>query len=193
MTQILIQTTMGDIKIALYNETPQHRDNFIKLVNESYYDGVLFHRIIKGFMIQTGDPDSKAAKPGQRLGSGGPGYRIPAEIVPSLYHRRGAVAAARDNNPQKASSGSQFYIVDGTVYDVDKLKMIAQRSGKTFTEEQLKIYSTEGGAPWLDGEYTVFGIVTEGMDVVDKIAAQEKDPSDRPLQDVKITKVSIIQ
>lgn len=193
MTQVLIKTTVGDIKVALYNETPQHRDNFIKLVNEKYYDGVLFHRIIQGFMIQTGDPDSKTAKPGQRLGSGGPGYRIPAEIVPTLFHRRGTLAAARDNNPAKASSGSQFYIVDGTIYDEGQLAAISQRTGKVFTEEQKKIYATEGGAPWLDGDYTVFGIVTEGMDVVDKIAAQEKDAADRPVKDIKITEVKIIK
>ena len=193
MTQVLIKTTLGNIKVELYNETPQHRDNFIKLVNEQYYDGVLFHRIIKGFMVQTGDPDSKTAKPGQRLGMGGPAYRIPAEIVPELFHRRGALAAARDNNPQKASSGSQFYIVDGTVYSEGQLEAIAMRSGKTFTEEQKKIYSTEGGAPWLDGDYTVFGCVIDGMDVIDKIAAQEKDQTDRPVNDIKIIKATIIK
>ena len=148
MTQILIKTSMGDITIALYNETPLHRDNFIKLVKESYYDGVLFHRIIKGFMIQTGDPDSKTAKPGQRLGMGGPAERIPAEFVPTLYHKRGAVAAARDNNPAKASSGSQFYIVDGDVFPQDKLNMIAARTGKTFSPEQVQAYTTIGGAPF---------------------------------------------
>lgn len=193
MTQILIQTSMGDIKIALYNETPQHRDNFIKLVKESYYDGVLFHRIIKGFMIQTGDPDSKTAKKDQRLGMGGPSYRIPAEFVPTLYHKRGAVAAARDNNPAKASSGSQFYIVDGDVFSADKLNMIAQRTGKTFTAEQQHIYTTIGGAPFLDGDYTVFGEVVSGMEVVDKIAAQEKDGNDRPLEDIKIISAKVIE
>ena len=193
MTQILIQTSMGDIQIALYNETPQHRDNFIKLVKESYYDGVLFHRIIKGFMIQTGDPDSKTAKKGQRLGMGGPSYRIPAEFVPTLYHKRGAVAAARDNNPAKASSGSQFYIVDGDVFSADKLNMIAQRTGKTFTAEQQHIYTTIGGAPFLDGDYTVFGEVVTGMEVVDKIAAQEKDGNDRPLEDIKIISAKVIE
>ncbi|MCQ2284244.1 MAG: peptidylprolyl isomerase [Bacteroidales bacterium] len=193
MTQILIKTSMGDITIALYNETPQHRDNFIKLVKENYYDGVLFHRIIKGFMIQTGDPDSKTAKPGQRLGMGGPSYRIPAEFVPTIFHKRGAVAAARDNNPAKASSGSQFYIVDGTVYDDNYLNMIAQRTGKTFSDEQKQIYTTTGGAPFLDGDYTVFGEVTSGMDVVDKIAAQQKDGNDRPLEDIKILSAKVIE
>ena len=193
MTQILIKTSMGDITIALYNETPQHRDNFIKLVKESYYDGVLFHRIIKGFMVQTGDPDSKTAKPGQRLGMGGPNYRVPAEFVPSLYHKRGAVAAARDNNPAKASSGSQFYIVDGEVYSQDKLNMIAARTGKTFSPEQQKAYTTVGGAPFLDGDYTVFGEVVSGMEVVDKIAAQPKDGADRPVTDIKIISAKIIE
>ncbi len=193
MTKVLLKTSLGDIIIELSNETPQHRDNFIKLVNEKYYDGVLFHRIIQGFMIQTGDPDSKTAKPGQRLGMGGPSYRIPAEFVPSLYHKRGAVAAARDNNPQKASSGSQFYIVDGKTFDETYLSMIEQRTGKTFTPEQKQVYSTMGGAPFLDGDYTVFGMVLEGMDIVDKIAAQPKDPNDRPMEDIKIISATIIE
>lgn len=193
MTQVQIETSMGNIVIALYNETPQHRDNFIKLVKEQYYDGVLFHRIIKGFMIQTGDPDSKTAKPGQRLGAGGPGYRIPAEFVPTLFHKRGAIAAARDNNPAKASSGSQFYIVDGAVYDNNKLDMYEQRMGKKFNAEQRHIYSTIGGAPFLDGDYTVFGEVVSGMEIVDKIATQEKDGADRPLKDIKIVSAKIIE
>lgn len=193
MTKVLIKTSMGDITIALYNETPQHRDNFIKLVKEGYYDGVLFHRIIQGFMIQTGDPDSKTAKPGQRLGMGGPEYRIPAEFVPTLFHQRGAVAAARDNNPAKASSGSQFYIVDGKTYDESYLNMISQRTGKTFTEEQKHVYSTVGGAPFLDGDYTVFGEVVSGMIIVDKIAAQQKDANDRPLEDIKIISAKVIE
>lgn len=192
MTEVLIKTTKGNIKIALYNETPQHRDNFIKLVKENYYDGVLFHRIIQGFMIQTGDPDSKTAKPGQRLGAGGPDYRIPAEFVPSLYHRRGAVAAARDNNPAKSSSASQFYIVDGKPYDNAYLDMVSQRTGKTFTDEQRQVYTTLGGAPFLDGDYTVFGQVLSGMEVVDKIAAQPKDQFDRPKEDIKIISVTIL-
>ena len=181
MTQIKIETSMGNITIALYNETPQHRDNFIKLVKESYYDGVLFHRIIKGFMIQTGDPDSKTAKPGQRLGMGGPDYRIPAEFVPTLYHKRGAVAA------------SQFYIVDGTIYDNAKLDMYEQRMGKKFNAEQRHIYSTIGGAPFLDGDYTVFGEVVSGMEVVDKIASQPKDGADRPNTDIKIIRATVVE
>ena len=196
MTKVLLKTTFGDITIALYDDTPAHRDNFHKLVNDKFYDGVLFHRIIKGFMIQGGDPDSKTAKPGQRLGSGDVGYTIPAEFVPVHFHKRGAVCAARmgDNvNPQKASSGCQFYIVDGTVYDNDKLNMIAQRTGKTFTPEQIQAYTTVGGAPFLDGDYTVFGEVISGMDVVDKIAAQQKDGADRPLEDIKIISATMIR
>jgi len=196
MTQVLLKTSMGDIVIALYDDTPAHKANFLKLVNDKFYDGVLFHRIIKGFMIQGGDPDSKTAKPGQHLGSGDVGYTIPAEFVPTRFHKRGAVAAARmgDNvNPQKASSGCQFYIVDGTVYDHDKLNMIAQRTGKTFSPEQIQAYTTDGGAPFLDGDYTVFGEVVKGITVVDKIAAQQKDGADRPLEDIKIISASIIQ
>ena len=196
MTQVLLKTTFGDIVIALYNDTPQHKANFEKLVNEKFYDGVLFHRIIKGFMIQGGDPDSKTAKAGQRLGSGDVGYTIPAEFVPAHIHKRGAVAAARmgDNvNPQKASSGCQFYIVDGTVYDNDKLDMIAMRTGKTFTPEQVQAYTTDGGAPFLDGDYTVFGEVVKGMTVVDKIAAQQKDAADRPVEDIKIISATIME
>ena len=196
MTKVLLKTSFGDITIALYDDTPTHRDNFHKLVNDKFYDGVLFHRIIKGFMIQGGDPDSKTAKSGQRLGSGDVGYTIPAEFVPTHFHKRGAVCAARmgDNvNPQKASSGCQFYIVDGTVYDNDKLNMIAQRTGKTFSPEQIEAYTTVGGAPFLDGDYTVFGEVISGMDVVDKIANQPKDGADRPLEDIKIISATMLR
>ncbi len=196
MTKVLLKTTFGDIIIALYDYTPEHKANFEKLVRNHFYDGLLFHRIIKGFMIQGGDPNSKTAKAGQHLGNGDVGYTIPAEFVPARYHKRGAVAAAREGdqvNPQKASSGCQFYIVDGTVYDNDKMSMIAQRTGKTFTPEQIQAYTTVGGAPWLDGDYTVFGEVIEGMDVVDKIASQQKDGSDRPVEDIKIISASILR
>jgi peptidyl-prolyl cis-trans isomerase B (cyclophilin B) len=196
MTQVLLKTTFGDIVIALYDDTPGHKANFEKLVKDHFYDGVLFHRIIKGFMIQGGDPNSKTAKAGQQLGDGDVGYTIPAEFVPTRYHKRGAVAAAREGdqvNPQKASSGCQFYIVDGTVYDNDKMTMIAQRTGKTFTPEQIQAYTTVGGAPWLDGDYTVFGEVVKGMEVVDKIASQQKDGSDRPVEDIKIISASILR
>ncbi len=196
MTKVLLKTSMGDITIALYDDTPNHKANFEKLVNEKFYDGVLFHRIIKGFMIQGGDPDSKNAKSGQHLGSGDIGYTIPAEFRSNHYHKRGAVAAARmgDNvNPKKESSGCQFYIVDGTVCDNNYMNMISQRTGKTFTPEQIAIYTTVGGAPFLDGDYTVFGEVLEGMDVVDKIAEQQKDASDRPIQDIKIISATILK
>ena len=195
MTKVLLKTSMGDIIIALYDETPLHKENFIKLVNEKYYDGVLFHRIIQNFMIQTGDPESKTAKPGQMLGNGGPGYTIPAEFVPGLYHKRGAVAAARmgDNvNPKKESSGSQFYIVDGRVFSTNDLNRVIQMTGKTFGQEQIKDYTTIGGAPHLDGDYTVFGEVVSGLEIVDKIAAQQKDGRDRPLEDIKIISAEIM-
>lgn len=196
MTKVLFKTTFGDITVALYDDTPQHKANFIKLVNDKFYDGVLFHRIIKGFMIQGGDPNSKTAKAGQRLGDGDVGYTIPAEFVAGHYHKRGALAAAREPdqvNPQKASSGCQFYIVDGTVYDNDKMTLIAQRTGKTFSPEQVQAYTTVGGAPWLDGDYTVFGEVIKGMDVVDKISGQQKDGNDRPLEDIKIISATILR
>lgn len=195
MTKVLIKTSLGDITIALYNETPLHRDNFIKLVNEKYYDGVLFHRIIQGFMIQTGDPESKSAKPGQMLGNGGPGYTIPAEFVPGLIHKRGAVAAARMGdqvNPMKESSGSQFYIVDGKTFPYEQLEMMRTLDGQPFTQSQKSTYSSIGGAPHLDGAYTVFGEVVSGLEVVDKIAAQTKDQRDRPLTDISIVEVTII-
>ena len=196
MTKVLLKTSMGDIVIALYDETPLHKENFIKLVNDKYYDGVLFHRIIQNFMIQTGDPESKTAKPGQMLGNGGPGYTIPAEFVPGLYHKRGAVAAARmgDNvNPRKESSGSQFYIVDGRVFSTNDLNRVIQMTGKTYSQEQIKDYTSIGGAPHLDGDYTVFGEVVSGMDIVDKIAAQQKDGRDRPLEDIKIISAEIMK
>ncbi|MBO4654511.1 MAG: peptidylprolyl isomerase [Bacteroidales bacterium] len=196
MTKVLLKTSLGDIVIALYDETPQHKENFIKLVNEKYYDGVLFHRIIQNFMIQTGDPESKTAKPGQMLGNGGPGYTIPAEFVPNLYHKRGAVAAARmgDNvNPKKESSGSQFYIVDGRVFNTNEINRVIQMTGKMFSQEQINAYTSIGGAPHLDGDYTVFGEVVSGMDVVDKIAAQQKDGRDRPLEDIKIISAEIMK
>jgi cyclophilin family peptidyl-prolyl cis-trans isomerase len=163
-TVVLMKTTMGNMKIKLYNETPLHRDNFIKLVKEKYYDGLLFHRVIKDFMIQGGDPDSRNAPAGKMLGMGGPGYTVPAEILPQIKHKKGSLAAARDNNPQKASSGSQFYIVHN-----------------------------DNGTPHLDGQYTVFGEVIEGMDVINKIATVKTAPGDRPVEDVKIISVEIVR
>lgn len=242
---VVIKTKYGIIKVKLYNETPKHRDNFIKLVKEHYYDSLLFHRVINTFMIQGGDPDSKHAQPGQILGNGGPNYTIPAEFVPTLYHKRGALAAARKNdqiNPTKASSGSQFYIVQGKVFTNEELDYIEQqininkkkqlieqmmntpeyswmktkfdsmiKSGNPnavqdflketnsivekemtkigkfqFTSQQRKLYTTIGGAPHLDGSYTVFGEVIEGMNVVDSIASVKRDKNDRPIEDIRM-------
>ncbi|MDR1181872.1 MAG: peptidylprolyl isomerase [Bacteroidales bacterium] len=166
-TIVLLKTSMGDMKIKLYNETPLHRDNFIKLVNEKYYDGLLFHRVINNFMIQGGDPDSKDAPAGKRLGMGGPGYTIPAEILPQFSHKKGALAAARmgeEVNPRLESSGSQFYIVHNN-----------------------------NGTPHLDGAYTVFGEVIEGMAVIDKIATAKTGAGDRPVEDIKIISASIVK
>ena len=196
LTKVIFKTSMGDITIALYDNTPLHKKNFLKLVKENYYDGILFHRIIQGFMIQTGDPDSKGAPVGKQLGSGGPGYTIPAEFHKENYHKRGAVAAARQGdqvNPQKKSSGSQFYIVDGQKFSSDQLQQISYQYNISFTNEQLEVYTTVGGAPFLDMQYTVFGEVVEGMDVVDKIAAQKKDRFDRPFNDIKIISTTIVE
>jgi len=241
MAKIRIKTTMGDIIVRLYDETPLHRNNFLKLANEGYFDGTLFHRVIKDFMIQGGDPDSKGAPAGKSLGTGGPGYTIPAEIHPkTLYHKRGALSAARlgdDVNPEKASSGSQFYIVWGKTYKPAELKQIErqmemlqeqvifgtlvaehreeimtmrrnrdrtelmelqERLGKeamqkskemgrpTFTPEQVEAYSQLGGTPFLDGEYTVFGEVEQGLDIVEQIQATATHRDDRPKTDISM-------
>lgn len=246
-TLVKIETTAGDIKVKLYNETPKHRDNFIKLVKDGMYEGTLFHRVIKDFMIQAGDPDSKNAPKGKMLGAGDVGYTIPAEFVyPKFFHKKGALSAARqgDNvNPKKESSGCQFYIVTGKVYNDSTLlsmesqmnenkinvifNTLAQKHMKEiykmrkandedglydlqeklfaeaqeiaakqpefhFTPEQIEAYTTVGGTPHLDGEYTVFGEVVEEMDVVDKIQQVKTDRSDRPEEDVKIIKATIL-
>ena len=191
-----IETTEGKIKIRLYDETPLHKANFDKLCNEKFYDGIIFHRVIKGFMIQTGDPASKNPTPEGRYGSGGPGYTIPAEFVPTLFHKKGAIAAARMGdmgNPEKASSGSQFYIVVGEVYTLDKLKKLEANMQRSipefkFSEEAIQAYTTIGGTPHLDGAYTVFGEVVEGIEVVDKIAKTPTGSMDRPNTDIFITK-----
>lgn len=240
-----LKTTMGDIVVELYNDTPLHRNNFLKLVKEGFYDGVLFHRVIDHFMIQTGDPQSKAAAPGMQLGSGDPGYTIEAEIVyPKHYHKKGALAAARTGdtmNPEKRSSGSQFYIVTGDTYSESQLEkmdskrinsemqsyfqnlaiqyrdsiqsmqkagnqegleslrqeLIKQTEAAVHPEEmsaQMKAdYSTMGGTPHLDGAYTVFGQVLQGMDVIDKIQKVATDPSDRPVEDVKILSAKVLK
>ena len=242
MTKVKLETSMGNIVVELYNETPLHRDNFIKLVKEGYYDGVLFHRVIKDFMIQTGDGNSKTAGPNDMLGDGDPGYTIPAEFVyPKYFHKRGALAAARTGdqvNPERRSSGSQFYIVTGKIYSSDELKMMTQRlkqdifrrlvtenhaqietlqrnqdneglnelqnrliqqteaeaaqSPFSFTDEQIDAYTSVGGTPHLDGQYTVFGQVIEGMDVVDKIQNAQTGRMDRPVSDIKIVKATIL-
>lgn len=192
---VKIETSYGDMVVKLYNETPLHRDNFLKLVKEGTYDDVLFHRVINQFMIQGGDPNSKNAKPGQMLGDGDLGYTLPAEFVPGLFHKKGALAAARQAdqvNPQKRSSSCQFYIVQGTKWDAERLKMVEQRMGRSFSKEEADVYATLGGTPFLDGDYTVFGEVVEGLDVVDKIAAVQCGPMDRPVEDVKM-KMTIIE
>jgi len=189
-TMILINTSYGDITLKLYNETPKHRDNFIKLVNEGFYDGLLFHRVIQNFMIQGGDPDSKDAGPDATLGNGGPAYTIPSEIVyPELFHKKGALAAARQGdqkNPTRRSSGSQFYIVQGQIFNDDQLNQLEQKLGYKIPESIRQIYKTIGGTPHLDGQYTVFGEVVKGLDVVDKIAAIKTGDANRPLEDVKM-------
>lgn len=239
---ILIKTEYGNIKIRLYEKTAEHKKNFEKLVNEGFYDGLLFHRVIPDFMIQGGDPDSRNAQPGQQLGAGAMDYTVPAEIVPEYYHKKGAVAAARRGgltNFEKRSSASQFYIVEGQVFSegaLDTMEMIKNQQLKNelvrqhlvavddeiqvfrqnndresfnqkvieirdrvdsliiardltfrFTPEQRKVYTTIGGYPSLDGEYTVFGEVVEGMDVVEKIAAVETDSNDRPVKDIDMS------
>lgn len=235
---VVISTSMGDIKVRLYDQTPEHRDNFLKLVQENFYDGLLFHRVIRNFMIQGGDPESRNAEPGARLGNGGPGYTLPAEILDGVYHKKGVLAAARQGdqvNPERRSSGSQFYIVQGKVWRAGELDTIEmQRMNNlqqnifrqhfdaaqaelnrfrqenneqgfnirvaelreeadsifraaprpVFTAEQREVYTTVGGYPSLDGAYTVFGEVVEGLEVLDRIAAVETDGANRPVEDV---------
>ena len=247
MTKVEIKTSLGDIVLGLYKETPKHHDNFVKLVNEGYYNGVLFHRVIDKFMIQTGDGNSKTAKQGQMLGTGDPGYTIEAECVyPKFFHKRGALAAARTSdqvNPERRSSGSQFYIVTGKVYNAQQLtqmehqmqqmnlqsifqakvvenqkeinrlrlardtvgteairqRLIAETEAEAaqnpvrLTEAQREAYSTVGGTPHLDNQYTVFGEVLEGMDVVAKIEAVNTDRNDRPTEDIKIISAKVIE
>lgn len=200
--RVEFQTTMGTFVVTLFNETPLHRDNFLKLVREGYYDGLLFHRVIRDFMVQTGDPDSREAPAGKRLGEGGPGYTLPAEIDPFLYHWRGAVAAARepDNvNPERRSSGSQFYIVWGKVQTPEDLSAVNEvikenTNGATeITPERYQVYRSQGGTPHLDGQYTVFGEVTSGLKVIKKMQAVKTDRNDRPLEDVRIVKARVLE
>ena len=185
-TKVRIETPYGDMVVKLYDETPKHSDNFIKLVQEGFYDNLLFHRVIENFMIQGGDPDSKGAPAGKMLGMGDVGYTVPAEFVKGLYHKKGALSAARQGdavNPAKASSGCQFYIVQGQVYPQEMFAMFESR-GLKLNEEQKQLYGTVGGTPHLDGDYTVFGEVIEGLDIIDKIAAVQTDRADRPVEDV---------
>ena len=192
---IKIETSLGDMLVRLYDETPDHRDNMIKLIEEGFYKNHLFHRVIKDFMIQGGDPHSVGAEKGQRLGSGGPGYTVPAEFHPSLIHKKGALAAARKGdqvNPEQASNGSQFYLVQGRVLTPEEINILAQRGVATFTEASTEIYTTQGGTPHLDGAYTVFGEVVEGLEVLDSIAAQPCDAYNRPVEDVIFT-ISIVK
>ena len=188
---------MGDMTVRLSDSTPLHRDNFLKLVKVHYYDSLLFHRVIKDFMIQGGDPNSRNAKPGEALGMGGPGYRVPAEFRQTLFHKKGVIAAARDNNPEKASSGSQFYIVQGKVFsDAELDNLETGRMKRKIPSEQREVYKTLGGTPHLDQEYTVFGEVVKGAEVLDKIAAVKTSKGadrDRPLQDVKIITMKLVK
>ena len=246
-TRLKIKTTEGDIIIRLYDETPKHRDNFLKLAKEGYFNGTLFHRVIKDFMIQGGDPDSKNAPKGKMLGTGGPDYTIPAEFVyPQYFHKRGALSAARTGdevNPEKESSGSQFYIVWGKTFKpaelkqmehqmamqqeqqvfnqltkehheeimnlrrnrdrvglqelqdklIEQTKITCKQQGKpSFTEEQIEVYTYVGGTPFLDNQYTVFGEVEEGLDIVERIQNYDTDRNDRPTEDIKIETVALL-
>lgn len=181
-----IETDFGTMTVELYNATPKHRDNFIKLAEEGYYNDLIFHRVIPNFMIQGGDPDSRNAPAGKMLGMGGPSYTIPAEFVDSLAHIKGALAAARTNNPEKKSSGSQFYIVQGAPVTEMMLNQMETMRSFHYTPEQREAYLKMGGTPHLDREYTVFGQVIKGFEVIDKIAGSEMGPGDRPKKDVKM-------
>ena len=200
-TEVLLETTMGNIRIALYDETPQHRDNFLKLTKMGSYDSLLFHRVIKDFMVQSGDIFSKNAKPGQLLGMGDYDYTQEPEFrLPKIFHRRGVVAAAREGdnkNPERRSGASQFYIVWGKIYDDRRLdytqtKLDSITNGAVqLTPEMREVYKTIGGTPHLDGQYTVFGEVTEGLDLVEKMQLVETDKNDRPLEDIRILKATV--
>lgn len=192
---VKIETDSGMMVIKLSDKTPQTTANFLKLVKEHFYDGLLFHRVIKGFMIQGGDPDSKNAAPGKVLGEGGLKYTIPAEFDSSLFHKKGAIAMARENddvNPKKASSSTQFYIVEGRTFTDVEMNQIERKFNIVIPESHREIYRTVGGAPFLDMNYTVFGQVVSGLDVIDKIAHMPKDEHNRPITDVKM-KISIMK
>lgn len=186
---VKIETDSGTMVAKLYNTTPLTTNNFVKLVKKHFYDGLLFHRVIKGFMIQGGDPQSKNAKPGDALGEGGLSYTIPAEFNAAVFHKKGALAMARESNdvnPSKASSSTQFYIVEGRIFNDDEMDKIEDQFKIRIPEAHREVYRTVGGTPFLDMNYTVFGEVVEGLDVIDKIAGAEKDKRDRPLKDIKM-------
>ena len=201
--KILLETTMGNITLALYDQTPKHRDNFAELVKKGFYDGLLFHRVIEEFMVQGGDPDSRDAAPGQRLGAGALDYTVEAEFrFPELMHKRGALAAARQGdavNPQRRSSSCQFYIVWGTDYEPEEIDQMAMqlerytRGQVVLTDEVKKIYTTVGGTPHLDGQYTVFGEVVEGLDIIEQMQEVRTDRSDRPYEDIRIVKATVVE
>lgn len=185
--KIKITTDSGIMIVKLYDSTPLHRDNFVKLVKEKFYDSLLFHRVIREFMVQGGDPNSKNSPAGTMLGNGGDNMaRIPAEFRTTLFHKRGVLAAARDGNPEKASSACQFYIVQGKKYTDEELTLMEPRMNRKFTPAERLAYKNVGGTPFLDQNYTVYGEVISGMNVIDKIAGTEKDQSDRPLRDIRM-------
>jgi cyclophilin family peptidyl-prolyl cis-trans isomerase len=191
--KVLISTSAGDMKAMLYNETPRHRDNFLKLVGEGFYDGLLFHRVMNDFMIQGGDPNSRQAEPGQLLGMGDVGYTLQAELGKGI-HKRGALSAARlgdQVNPEKASSGCQFFIVSGLPIEAEMLQFFERNKNITYTEEQKSQYLSLGGRPDLDNDYTVFGEIIEGLEVLDSILAMETDENNRPFQNVTM-KIQLI-
>lgn len=191
--KVKIVTTKGTIIVLLSDKTPKHRDNFIKLVRHHFYDSILFHRVIKEFMIQAGDPETKTAEPGKQYGNGGLKYTIPAEFDSSLFHKRGVLAAARDNNPAKASSSCQFYIVQGKIHTDSSLDVIEVKrlGGRKIPLNHRAVYKTIGGSPHLDQNYTIFGEVIKGMSVVDKIANTARDQHDRPKEDIRIIKMRL--
>jgi cyclophilin family peptidyl-prolyl cis-trans isomerase len=191
-----IKTDLGDITIRLFDETPKYRDNFIRLVSDQFYDSLLVHRVIHKFLIQSGAADTKDAGKDDVVGWKGPGYTLPMNVQPHLFHWRGAIAASKlpaDRNPKNRSDGSQFYIVAGRSFSDSELDDLEKERGKTFTQEQRRVYTTQGGAPHLDGDYTVFGEVVSGMSVVDKIAAVKTYAVDRPLNDIRVRTIEIIK
>ncbi len=191
---VTITTEFGVMHAILHDQTPKHKANFIALADTGFYNGTLFHRIIENFMVQGGDPQSKKARAGQALGEGDVGYQVPAEFDEKLFHKKGALAAARDNNPAKTSSGCQFYIVQGKKFTDDELAVQEKRAARQLTDAQKQVYKTLGGTPHLDGSYTVFGQVVKGLEVLDTIAKQPRDNRDRPQKDipmqVKVEKLS---